>query len=179
MSPGCGSWWLIGARNALAPTKNLSFIGHFTHATTVMCPGRIFLQSLFDLLSHMCPGRTIIHALQLCLQFLQVWSGMSFFPPSCPSHHTYSDASGSYGCGAFEVSSGWFKLRWPNHCVMSSITLKEFVPIVIAAAIWGSHWQGCHVCFHSNNMAVVLVLVIIYCFSTCRWPSQTDTLGDL
>ena len=31
--------------------------------------------------------------------------------------------------------------------------------IVIAAAIWGLHWQGCHVCFHSDNKAVVSVLV--------------------
>ena len=66
-----------------------------------------------------------------------VSSGMLFFPPSCPSHYTYSDASGSYGCGAFEVSSGWFKVRWPNHWVMSSIAIKEFVPIVIAVANGG------------------------------------------
>ena len=57
------------------------------------------------------------------------------------------------------MSSGWFKVRWPNHWVMSSIALNEFVPIVTAAAIWGPHWQGCHVCFHSDNNAVVSVLV--------------------
>ena len=143
-----------------------SFIGHLAHAATVICPGWIFLWSLFDLLSlvsrpyHYVRLTAPVRAdLQWWLQFLQVWNGMSFFPPSRPSHHVYSDASRSYDCGAFDVSFGWFKVRWPNHWVMSSIALKEFVPIVIATAIWGPHWQGCHVCFHSDNMAVVSELV--------------------
>ena len=82
-----------------------------------------------------------------------------FLLASHPSHHIYSDASGSYGCGAFDVSSDWFKVRWPNHWVISCIALKEFVPIVIAVAILGPHWQGCQVCFHSEKMAVVSPLV--------------------
>ena len=32
------------------------------------------------------------------------------------------------------------------------------MPIIIAAAIWDPHWQGCHVCLHSDNMAMVSVL---------------------
>ena len=31
----------------------------------------------------------------------------------------------------------------------------ELIPVVIAASIWGSHWQGQLVCFHSDNVAVV------------------------
>ena len=49
-------------------------------------------------------------------------------------------------------------MAWPDHWVSSSIAQKEFVPIIIAAAIWDPHWQACHVCFHSNNMAMVSVL---------------------
>ena len=79
-----------------------SFIGHLAHAATVICPGWIFLRSLFDLLSlvsrpyHYVRLTAPVRAdLQWWLQFLQVWNGMSFFPPSRPSHHVYSDASRS------------------------------------------------------------------------------------
>ena len=41
---------------------------------------------------------------------------------------------------------------------MTGIATKELVPIVIAAAIWGSQWKGQGVCFHSDNMAVVAVI---------------------
>ena len=94
-----------------------SFIGHLARAATVICPGWIFLRSLFDfsLVSrpyHYVQLTAPLRAdLQWWLQFLQVWNGTSFFPQSHPSHHVYSDASGSYGCGAFDVSSDWFKVR--------------------------------------------------------------------
>ena len=99
-----------------------SFIGHLAHAATVIRPGRIFLRSLFDLLSlvsrpyhYMRLTAPVRADLQWWLQFLQVWNGTSFFPPSRPSHHVYSDASGSYGCGAFDVSCSRFKMWWPSH----------------------------------------------------------------
>ena len=52
-----------------------SFIGHLAHATTVICPGQIFLRSLFDLLSRVS---RLYHYMRLTalvradLQFLQV-----------------------------------------------------------------------------------------------------------
>ena len=36
---------------------------------------------------------------------------------------------------------------------------SDLVPVVMAAAVWGHQWQGCHVCFHSDSMAVVSMLV--------------------
>ena len=47
--------------------------------------------------------------------------------------------------------------------VASSVVLyryscKELVPVVVVAALWGSSWAGHHVCFHSDNMAVVTIL---------------------
>ena len=97
--------------------------------------------------------------LQWWSHFLQVWNGTSFFPPLTPSLHVYSDVSGSYGCGAFVASCGWFKVQWPASWSDVAIAQKELVPVVMAAAVWGHQWQGCHVCFHSDNMAVVSVLV--------------------
>ena len=106
-------WW----HKCSCTCKELeSFIGHLAHTATVICPGQIFLQNLFNLLSlvsrpyhYMRLTAPVRADLQWWLQFLQVWNGMLFFPPSRPSHHVYLDASGSHGCGAFDVSSSWFK----------------------------------------------------------------------
>ena len=38
------------------------------------------------------------------------------------------------------------------------ISVKELVPVAIAAGLWGPQWSGKHICFHSDNMAVVAVL---------------------
>ena len=82
-----------------------------------------------------------------------------FLSPADPSFHLYSDASGSFGCGAYSPElSLWFKLPWLQSWVAVGITAKELVPIVVAAAIWGLHWSGCHVCFHCDNDVVVIVI---------------------
>ena len=38
------------------------------------------------------------------------------------------------------------------------ITVKELVPVVIAAAVWGAGWAGHHILFHIDNLAVVSVV---------------------
>ena len=38
------------------------------------------------------------------------------------------------------------------------ISVKQLVPVVVAAAPWGGLWRGKHICFHSDNMAVVSIL---------------------
>ena len=45
-----------------------------------------------------------------------------------------TDTSGSWGYGTF---SGWFQLQWNMNLLSKSIAVKEMVPIIIAAAIWG------------------------------------------
>ena len=142
-----------------------SLIGHLSHAASVVRQGRTFLRQLFDLL-HL--GRTPFQFIRLnagaradlawwrC--FLQKWCGSSFLPLPEPSVHVYSDAAGSYGCGAVAKALGWFQAKWPQSWEAMDISAKELVPVVVAAALWGSRWGGQHVCFHSDNMAVVSVL---------------------
>ena len=90
---------------------------------------------------------------------LRHWNGRSFFPLPYPSHHVYSDASGSFGCGAFLPGSQvWFQLCWPDAWMATSIAAKELLPIVVAASLWGSSWEGKHVCFHCDNEAVVTII---------------------
>ena len=40
----------------------------------------------------------------------------------------------------------------------TGIAAKELVPVVIAAVLWGPHWAGRHVWFHSDNEAVVTII---------------------
>ena len=142
-----------------------SLTGHLAHAATVIRPGRIFLRPLFALIATAAKPHRYVHLnisvradLHWWLHFLQSWNGSSFFPPPLPSVHVYSDASGSFGCGAFSRPHGWFQLQWPPAWLSVNIATKEFVPLVTAAALWGRQWAGLHVCFHMDNLAVVSIL---------------------
>ena len=129
-----------------------SLTGHLAHAATVIRPGRIFLRPLFALIATAAKPHHYVHLnlsvradLHWWLHFLQSWNGSSFFPPPLPSVHVYSDASGSFGCGAFSRPHGWFQLQWPPAWLSVNIATKEFVPVVMAAALWGRLWAGLHV----------------------------------
>ena len=83
------------------------------------------------------------------------WNGVSFFPQLTPSVHVFSDASGSFGCGAFDPSGAWFSVHWPQHWMEVNIATEELVPLVVAAALWGTQWEDSHVLFHVDNTTVV------------------------
>ena len=68
-----------------------------------------------------------------------------------------SDVSGAWGCGAW-WRHRWFQLKWDERAAQLPIVIKEMLPIVIAAAIWGNDWQGHVVTCHCDNQAVVAVL---------------------
>ena len=53
---------------------------------------------------------------------------------------TFSDASGSWGCGAFSLPN-WFHLQWSHNMQIFPIAVKELFPVVITAAIYGNHWS--------------------------------------
>ena len=142
-----------------------SLLGHLSHAATVITQGRTFLRQLFPLLSQ---GRAAHHRIRLNVgaradliwwqTFLQTWNGTSFFPSPAPSTDVISDASGTFGCGAFTLGLGWFQHEWPESWRTVNITAKELLPIVIAASLWGHHWKRCCIRFRSDNMAVVHLL---------------------
>ena len=142
-----------------------SLAGHLSHAATVIPQGRTFPCQLFSLLSL---NRLHHHRIRLNAgtradlmwwePFLQSWNGKSFFPIESPSLEIVSDASGSFGCGAFSIPHGWIQLQWPIHWREIGITANELVPIVIAAAVWGQHWTRRCVSFRSDNMAVIHIL---------------------
>ena len=74
-----------------------------------------------------------------------------------PSFTVTSDASGSWGCGAYSGKQ-WFMLEWGGSVSESHITVQEMVPVVIAAALWGHMWRGKSVLVQCNNTAVVSIV---------------------
>ena len=56
-----------------------------------------------------------------------------------PSVEFWSDASGVWGCGAF----WWFQVEWKEWLGFQDVTItsKELLPLVIAAAIGGPQWE--------------------------------------
>ncbi len=67
-----------------------------------------------------------------------------------------SDASESWGCGA-AGGDRWFQLSWSftGEVCDWGIMPKEMLPIVIAAAVWGSRWRGLTMKARCDNAAVV------------------------
>ena len=62
-----------------------------------------------------------------------------------------SDASGSRGGGAYSDKE-WFQFQWPAGLPECHITVKEMVPVVVAATLWGASWQARSVRFHSTTL---------------------------
>ena len=82
--------------------------------------------------------------------------------------HVYTDVSGSISCGGFVGSSLWFQLQWPALWSEVDISIKELVPIVLAAALWGPLWHHQRICFYSDNLGMARLMV---------WRSARDALA--
>ena len=93
--------------------------------------------------------------------FLDGWNGISILAMhqvSSPQHIVVSDASGHWGCGAYHKRE-WFQLSWAGSAIVdTSIAVKELVPLVAAAAIWGEQWSGDVVMCKCDNQSVVAAI---------------------
>ena len=81
----------------------------------------------------------------ICTQFLVLRQ---------PVHHLYTDASGSWGCGALAYPN-WLQLPWHMPLPVFSIAFKELLPIVVAVAVWCHSWSGSYILCHSDNVVAV------------------------
>lgn len=158
-----------GNRKSCRRKELESLIGLLNHACKVVRPGRSFLRRMIDLLHaiHHPPNSTTPIRLNIGFrsdlawwhQFVQQWNGISFLqPPSClPALEMTSDASGSWGCGAWHHNS-WFQLCWDKRVQPLSIAEKELIPIILACATWGNTWHDCQVTCHCDNQVIVACL---------------------
>ena len=139
-----------------------SLLGHLNHASSVVRPGRPFLRNLIDTMKRLQQPHHKSRLPAECRAdilwwhfFVSTWNGKAFFPG--PSRDTIiSDASGSWGCGAFLQSSGeWFHLAWPASWDGVPIQVKELVPVVLGATLWGHRGHGGVLHVLCDNMSVV------------------------
>lgn len=156
-------------RKACTKHQLESLIGHLNYACKVVRPGRTFLGRLINLLKETKAKRPrdfirlnqeARSDLQWWGTFLPLWNGISMLRPhkrSEPDHEIWSDASGSWGCGALWDLS-WFHFQWPAELQPELISTKELIPIVIAATVWGPSWAGKLIRCNCDNQAVVSVI---------------------
>ena len=142
----------------------MSLIGSLSHACKVIKLGRPSLRRLIVLskrekrLDHFVRLNADARSdIEWWFRFADVWNGVSLMyrvsSKAC-SIAMMSDASGSWGCGAF-CGKKWFQLKWPTSLLEHDITFKELVPIVLAAAVWGKVWSAKNVKVWCDNSAVV------------------------
>ena len=154
-------------RKACTKRELLSLIGLLSHACKVVRAGRTFLRRLIDL--SMLTKR-LDHHLRLNLSaradiewwwyFVSPWNGTSMLmaqQKDNPSIICTTDASGSWGCGAWS-GQDWFQFQWFEPISSYNIMVKELLPIVLAAAVWGSQWKGLTVKVRCDNAAVVAIV---------------------
>lgn len=140
-------------------------LGHLQHAAIVVRPGRTFVRRLLELLGafrnrdHWIRlGCAVRSDLQWWSCFMEGWNGVSLISRMAPQRiPLVSDASGSWGCGAF-WGPHWFQWQWEGRASDWTIAPKELLPIVCSLAIWGKHWSGSRVECRCDNAAVVAVV---------------------
>ena len=160
------------ARQSLKPEiKKRPYITHRSTPTCILgcAPWQNFPQ-VHDHAIHTPEGELHHHVrlnaafrsdLQWWAEFSQEWNGVSRMtqdPCISPQPIITSDASGNWGCGAFNLDLDWFQLQWPNSWSTLHITVKELAPIVIACAVWGRRWQGRSIHCVCDNAAVVSII---------------------
>ena len=122
--------------------------GYLNHACKVIKLGHRFLRGVFGLLSrfkrtdHIIRLNTAFRAdMEWWHVFVEKWNGVSMLRViafQSPSVEVWSDASGSWGCGAV-WGPQWFQVQWSEWpgFASASIAAKKLLPIIVAAAIWG------------------------------------------
>ena len=168
-------------RKSCIKKELLSLIGQLNHAAKVIRPGRTFLRRLIDL---SCSVSCLHHHIRLNVSarsdiawwstFCEEWNGVGLFISPSPAASVHTDAAGNWGCGAM-WSSHWFQIKWPADWLSLNIAIKELLPIVVAAATWGSFWRGSQVLCFSDNMSVVHAI----CSRSVRNPQLMRLLRAL
>lgn len=151
----------------------LALIGHLNYAMRIIPQGKPFLSSLLtkaasapSLHDRVILDDTCKMDMQLWLQFLSSWNGISFFYNdfvSLPDDiQLYTDAAPSIGFGGY-YGGKWFASAWPPEFRPTqfegfSVASCELYPIIIAAILWGHEWSKKCILIHSDNAAVVDII---------------------
>ena len=93
--------------------------------------------------------------------FLVSWNGLSLLRSvsrSTPADFVIqTDASGTWGCGAF-FNKSWFQWQWPSNWASVSIMAKELVPILLSCIVWGPVLAKHRALFQCDNLSLVAAI---------------------
>ena len=146
-----------------------SLIGQLHHASTVVKPGRSFTRRMIDLCKSVHRrdrpirlNKSFHSDLAWWRLFLTQWNGVAMMPTLTnkrPEYTVTSDASGSWGCGAF-CDNLWLQIPWSDSTALlsQSIAVKEMIPIIASCVVWGHDWRGKHILAKSDNESAVHVI---------------------
>ena len=89
-------------------------------------------------------------------------NGMDKEVTKAADYALYTDAAATVGYGGF-FQNRWFQAVWPTELVLKdnkqlSMAFLELYPIVVAAMLWGSEWQGKRILFYCDNLATVFII---------------------
>ena len=157
------STWL-GKKKA-TKREILSLVGSLQHASKIVQPGRTFTARMYSTaakvkeLQHFTRlNKDYRSDLHWWHTFINSWNGVSFLRlahlQTTFDYHIQTDASGSWGCGAF-FSTQWFQFPWSTEWSTENIMAKELVPIVVSCAIWGPILARKRTEFQCDNQSLV------------------------
>lgn len=126
-----------------------SLIGHMNFASRVMRLGHPFIRRFIDCIKgvtnphhHIKLNSLVRKDIRVWLLFLRQYNEVSLIPPlvdlSYDQHSFQSDASG-WGCVVI-CKDQWFHLQCSGPWLHVHISIKEFLPIILALHLWGSQW---------------------------------------
>lgn len=155
--------WL-GKSNA-TKREILSLVGLLQHATKVVRPGRIFVRRMYSVAARVREmdfytrlNKDFRSDLHWWDTFLNAWNGVSLLRVASknptPQAVIQTDASGSWGCGAY-FNGRWWQWQWPPEWAPIAIMAKELVPIVLSCAVWGPQLSRKSILFQCDNTGVV------------------------
>jgi len=139
-----------------------SLISTLQHACTVIRPGRSFMRNAILLVqvAKQPHHHNYSSFSGTPLRFSMVEVICSQLEWHCTDHsigfsttHIYLR---SWGCGAW-FKNNWFSLPWVHVYSLLHITVKEMVPIILAALTWSHYWRGGQVMMYCDNSAVVTI----------------------
>jgi hypothetical protein len=144
-----------------------SLLGSLNFACRVIVPGRAFMRRLHDLTKGITRPTFYIRLnkearadLAAWDTFLQSFNGRALCLPhtwdSSEDLHLYSDACGTSYAAVF--GPHWFIGEFPPSWLDRHITIKEFVPILLAILLWGQTIANKKILFFCDNMAVVEII---------------------
>ena len=152
-------------RKACKKRELLLLMRLLSHACKAVWAGRSFLRRLIDCATSVKQmdrwvrlSRSARSDIEWWQRYCAQWNGtamMSVVNRVEPDFKVsmVSDAS---GCGALH-GQDWFQLKWEGlgENSQQNITVKELLPVLIAAAMWGKRWAGSTQC---DNTAVVEIV---------------------